>query len=189
MNSELISYLESRRSVPAKMMSEPGPEENTLRDILTIAARVPDHGKLAPWRFIVIRGEARDRLSKQFGEIALKKNPDMGDEERDQEFSRLTRAPVVVAVVSRAQQHPKIPEWEQVLSSGAVCTVLYMAANAHGYAANWLTEWMSFDSEALALIGVVEGEKLAGFVHIGSSDMIPADRPRPDIEELTTWMS
>lgn len=189
MNPALISYLQGRRSVAANLLDAPGPDDDTIRDILKIASRVPDHGKLAPWRFIVIKGQARERLSTQFAAIALRKDPEMPAERREQEHMRLTRAPVVVAVVSRAAKHPKIPEWEQVLSAGAVCTFLYMAANAYGFAANWLTEWMGFDEEALALLGVAEDEQLAGFMHIGTSDLVPADRPRPDIDAITTWLT
>ncbi len=189
MNQALISYLESRRSVAANLLAEPGPDEETIRGILKIASRVPDHGKLAPWRFIVIRGEARHRLSAQFGAIAERKDPDMPAERREQDRTRLSRAPVVIAVVSRAAQHPKIPEWEQILSAGAVCTCLYMTANAYGFAANWLTEWMSYDREALDLLNLKDGERLAGFVHIGTADFVPADRPRPDLDEITTWIS
>lgn len=185
----LISYLQGRRSVSANLLDEPGPDDDTIRDILKIASRVPDHGKLAPWRFIVIKGDARERLSAQFGAIALRKDPEMPAERREQEHTRLSRAPVVIAVVSRASKHPKIPEWEQVLSAGAVCTCLYMAANAYGFAANWLTEWIGFDEEALALLGVAKNEQLAGFVHIGTSDLVPADRPRPDIDAITTWLT
>ncbi|MCR9134697.1 MAG: nitroreductase [Alphaproteobacteria bacterium] len=188
MNPALISYLQSRRSVAANLLGEPGPDPETVRSILKVASRVPDHGKLAPWRFIVISGEARQRLSTQFGAIAVRNDPDMPRERLEQEQTRLSRAPVVIAVVSRAAQHPKIPEWEQILSAGAVCTCLYMAANAHGFAANWLTEWMAYDREALALLEIGEDERLAGFVHIGRSDLVPADRPRPDIEDITTWL-
>lgn len=189
MNPALISYLEERRSVSANLLTEPGPDENTIRAILKIASRVPDHGKLAPWRFIVIRDHARHRLSAQFGAIALRKDPEMPSERREQENTRLSRAPVVIAVVSQATRHPKIPEWEQVLSAGAACTCLYMAANAHGFGANWLTEWMAYDNEAMALLEVGEDERLAGFVHIGTSDLKPADRPRPDVDDITTWIT
>ncbi len=188
MNEALKSYLETRRSVAANLMTEPGPDEKTIRSILTVASRVPDHGKLAPWRFIVITGGARHRLSAQLGEIALRNDPDMPQERREQDHTRLSRAPVVIAVVSRAGEHPKIPEWEQILSAGAACTCLYMAANAHGFACNWLTDWISYDREALKLLDVGEDERLAGFLHIGTSDTVPADRPRPDIDAITTWI-
>jgi nitroreductase len=188
MNHALRSYLETRRSVPANTLGEPGPDKKTVRAILSIASRVPDHGKLAPWRFIVITGQARFRLSERLGEIALRNDPDLPAERLEQDQMRLSRAPVVIAVVSKASSHPKIPEWEQILSAGAVCTCLYMAANAYGFSANWLTEWMSYDREALDLLGVGEAERVAGFVHLGTSTMIPADRPRPELDEITHWV-
>jgi len=188
MNHALISYLETRRSVPANMLTEPGSDADTIRALLSIASRVPDHGKLAPWRFIVLTGEARRRLSAQLGEIAQRADPQMPSERLEQERTRLTRAPVVIIVVSCAAPHPKIPEWEQVLSAGAVCYGLYMAANAYGFGVNWLTDWMTYDARALDLLGVREGEKIAGFIHIGTPDMVPTDRPRPDLDAVTTWV-
>lgn len=188
MNHDLKTYLETRRSVPAKMLGAPGPDRDTISAMLTMASRVPDHGKLAPWRYIVISGDARDRLSDKLGAIAMAKDPDLEGERLEQEKTRLNRAPVVIAVVSCAGPHPKIPEWEQVLSAGAACTVLYMAANAFGYACNWLSEWMAYDREALDLIGVGERERVAGFLHIGTSTVVPVDRPRPDVEAITTWL-
>ena len=118
----------------------------------------------------------------------MRNDPDMLDERREQEMTRLSRAPVVVAVVSRAAPHPKMPKWEQVLSAGAACTCPYMAANAHGFACNWLTDWMRYDREAMELLGVGEDERLAGFVHRGTSDTAPSDRPRPDIDAITEWI-
>ena len=112
----------------------------------------------------------------------------MPAERREQEEARMTRAPVVIAVVSTAGDHPKIPEWEQILSAGAVCLNLFMAANAHGFAANWLTEWMSYDPEALEILGVEPAERIAGMLHIGTPDMPPSERPRPDVGSLTTWV-
>ncbi len=188
MNHALKSYLQTRRTVPAKLLIAPGPDRDTVHEILRIATRVPDHGKLAPWRFIVLSGEARDRLSAQLGEIAVARDPQLSGERLEQDQTRLNRAPVVIAVVSRAAAHPKIPEWEQVLSAGAVCTCLYMAANAFGFGCNWLTEWMAYDREAQDLLGVEETERIAGFLHIGTSTAAPADRVRPDINEITTWI-
>ena len=187
MNEALKAYLETRRIIPANLMGEPGPDKATVQQILTLATRVPDHGKLAPWRFIVVTGEARQRLSAQFAELALLKEPDMTQERRDQELTRLTRAPVAIIVVSTAAEHVKIPEWEQVLSAGAVCLNLFMAANAYGFAANWLTEWYSYDPNALDILGVIEGERVAGIVHIGTPTVPPSDRPRPDVSALTQW--
>jgi nitroreductase len=162
-------------------MSEPGPDEATLRAMLTLAARVPDHGKLVPWRFIVMGGDSRRAAGEAIARVAEETGRACDLEE---ERGRFLRAPLVVAVVSRAAPHPKIPEWEQVLSAGAVCLNLVHAAAAHGFAANWLTEWMAYDAKARAVLGLAEAERVAGFVHIGASDVKPADRDRPELDAI-----
>ncbi|QLF71404.1 nitroreductase [Peteryoungia desertarenae] len=187
-NASLLEYLSFRRSVPAFQMCEPGPSRSELEKILTLTVRVPDHGKIAPWRFIVYRGEERKTISEQLLAIALKKNPALSQEMIEVERTRFTRAPVVVAVISTAAPHAKIPEWEQVMSAGAVCLNMLMAANAHGYVANWLSEWFAFDEEAHAVLGVKAGEKVAGFIHMGSTTFPITERPRPSIADLTTWV-
>lgn len=180
---ELRDYLATRRTVPAQFLGEPGPDEAGLTDMLTLAVRTPDHGKLAPWRFIVLRGAARERAGAAIAAVAERKGLGAGEET---ERTRFTRAPVVVAVVSTAAAHPKIPEWEQVLSAGAVCMNLLHAAAAHGFRAQWITEWMSYDADARAALGLAESERLAGFIHIGSTDMPPSERARPDLAALVT---
>src|SRR5687768_2410447 len=141
-NEALIEYLKTRRSMPAFQMKEPGPSKAEIEEILTLATRVPDHGKLAPWRFIVISGDERQRISLALSKIARAEKPDLSEEMIKVEETRFTRAPVVIAVVSRAAPHVKIPEWEQLMSAGAVCLNMVIAANALGYVSNWLTEWM-----------------------------------------------
>ncbi|HEV7318905.1 MAG TPA: nitroreductase [Ensifer sp.] len=185
---KLVDYLTSRRSIPAFQMGEPGPGKAEVAEMLKLASRVPDHGKLAPWRFIVYRGEERVRISAELKAMALQVKPDLSDEMIKVEETRLSRAPVVVAVVSTAAPHFKIPEWEQVMSAGAVCLNLLMAANALGYASNWLTEWYAFDERAYPLLGVNPGEKIAGFIHIGTAMVPPTERPRPELEEIVTWV-
>ncbi|MEM0906295.1 MAG: nitroreductase [Pseudomonadota bacterium] len=179
-------YLATRRTVPVKQLGPPGPDSQTLNAVLTIAARVPDHGKLAPWRFIVIEGEARDALGQTCVALSAAKNPNASAE---MEEARFTRAPVVVAVVSTAAIHPKIPEWEQVLSAGAVCLNMLHAAAAHGYSAQWLTEWMAYDADFLAHLGLSEGEKVAGFIHIGTPTVPPTERSRPELDQIVTRYS
>lgn len=186
-NAALKSYLETRRSIPAFQMSEPGPSRDEIEEMLKLASRVPDHGKLAPWRFIVYSGEVRERMSLELADIAMARKPDMADDMIAVEKSRLTRAPVVIAVVSRAAPHVKIPEWEQVMSAGAVCLNLVMAANALGYASNWLTEWFAFDQHAYDVLGVGDGEKVAGFIHIGTPKMHPGERPRPELSDIVSF--
>lgn len=184
---KLVDYLRVRHSTPVAQITEPGPTPEELRSILTFASRVPDHGKLAPWRFVVYRGEVRRELGHSFLKIAAAASPDLSEAARDAELSRFLRAPLVVAVVSTAAPHVKIPEWEQVLSAGAVCLNLIMAANAHGYVANWRTEWIAYDPQALAALGVKANEKVAGFIHIGSSDFPVPDRPRPELSDIVTF--
>lgn len=186
-NAALKSYLESRRSTPAFQMIEPGPSRDEIMELLKIASRVPDHGKLAPWRFIVYSGAERERISLELAKVAMARNPDMAGDMVKVEKTRLTRAPVVVAVVSCAAPHVKIPEWEQVLSAGAVCLTLSMAANSLGYASNWLTEWLAFDESVQGLLGVKPEEKVAGFIHIGTQQMHPGERARPDVAALVTF--
>ena len=185
---KLIDYLSTRRSIPAFQMAEPGPDRATVEDMLKLASRVPDHGKLAPWRFIVYRGDERQRISEELAAIAIADKPELSDEMVKVENTRLMRAPVVVAVVSRAAPHFKIPEWEQVMSAGAVCLNLVMAANAHGYASNWLTEWYAFDERAYPILGLEPGEKVAGFIPIGTATVPPTERPRPELSEIVTWV-
>ncbi|WP_349434045.1 nitroreductase [Pararhizobium sp. A13] len=184
----LREYLATRRSIPAFQMGGPGPGTAEIEEMLKLASRVPDHGKLAPWRFIVYRGEERVRISAELAKMALAAKPDLSEEMIKVENTRLTRAPVVVAVVSKAAPHFKVPEWEQLMSAGAVCLNLLMAANAHGYASNWLTEWYAFDEKAYALLGVQPGEKIAGFIHVGTPQVPPTERPRPELADIVTWV-
>jgi nitroreductase len=186
-NESLIDYLRTRRSMPAFQMKEPGPSKAEIEEILTLATRVPDHGKLAPWRFIVMTGDERQRISLALSRIARAEKPDLSEEMIKVEETRFTRAPVVIAVVSTAAPHMKIPEWEQLMSAGAVCLNMVIAANALGYVSNWLTEWMAYSEKAYEIIGVRPGEKIAGFVHIGSTDFPVTERPRPELSQIVTW--
>ncbi len=185
---KLLDYLKVRRSTPALQLTEPGPSKAEIEEILRLAVRVPDHGKLAPWRFVVYRGEERVRLGETALRIALEKNPELDLQQQDAERMRFTRAPVVIAVISTAKPHFKIPEWEQVMSAGAVCLNVIFAANANGFAANWLTEWLAFDPSFLAEIGVSAEEKVAGYIHIGSTTFPPVERPRPELADVVTWV-
>jgi nitroreductase len=181
-----LDLLRTRRSVPPLRLDGPGPTPAELDTLLTLAARVPDHGKLAPWRFLVIADEARARVGALIADAYAADHPEADSARLDLERSRLAHAPVVVAVVSRAGPHTKIPEWEQVLSAGAVCMNLVVAANAAGYATSWLTEWFAYDRRVLDALGLTPGEKLAGFIHIGRPQEVPGDRPRPDLSDIVT---
>ncbi|KQT08643.1 NAD(P)H nitroreductase [Methylobacterium sp. Leaf399] len=181
-----LDLLRTRRSVPPVNLAEPGPSEETLDAILAIAARVPDHGKLAPWRFIVIEREARARIGEVIAEAYGADHPQADAGRLELERRRLSHAPCVVAVVSRAGPHIKIPEWEQVLSAGAATMNLVVAANAAGFATAWLTEWFAYDRRVLDALGLAPQERMAGFVHIGHPTDIPSDRPRPDPASIVT---
>lgn len=185
---KLIDYLAVRRSIPAFQMCEPGPEKAEIEEILRLASRVPDHGKIAPWRFIVYRGQERVRLGEALLKLALETKPDLSEEMIQVERTRFIRAPVVVAVVSKAGPHIKIPEWEQLMSAGALCLNVLLSANAHGYVANWLTEWFAYDERAYPLLGVGADEKVAGFIHIGSTTFPAIERPRPELADTVTWV-
>ena len=186
-NEALIEYLKARRSIPIPQLAEPGPEPETLAAMLTIAARVPDHGKLAPWRFILYDRTSRDALIRGLTRIAERTGDEKEGRTRAEKARALKDAPIIVGVVSAPiLNHPKIPLWEQQLSAGAVCLNLIHAAQAHGFAAQWLTGWFAYDAEAKRWLGLKEGEQFAGLVHLGTTTMPPTERERPDIERITT---
>lgn len=184
--NETLAQLQTRRSVPPRWLGAPGPGPGEIETLLTIAARVPDHGKLVPWRFVLIEGEARHRLGEVLVKAYQADHPEAGEEAIATERNRFAQAPLVVAVVSRASPHPKIPEWEQVLSAGAVCLNLLHAAHALGYGASWLSGWAAFDRRVLDALGLEPHERIAGFVHIGTVKEKPTDRDRPDLSSLVT---
>jgi nitroreductase len=185
-SQETIDLLLTRRSVKALTMSEPGPDEAELQTILRIGARVPDHGKLAPWRFIVFRGDAREAFGAILSSTYAKLQPNAGDDQLEFEANRFLRAPLVVAVISRVTPDIKIPEWEQLLSAGAVCQNMLVAATALGYGAQWLTEWYAFDAEIARHLGLGKNERVAGYIYFGSQTLPNDERPRPDLSEITS---
>jgi nitroreductase len=157
-----------------------------LETILTLGARVPDHGKLVPWRFIVFEGDARTKAGDIFAAIFKEKNLAATDDQVEAERRKFTHAPLVIGVVSRARPHVKIPLWEQELSAGASVMNIVTAANALGYVANWLTGWVAFDRDALDALGLAADEKMAGFVNIGHAKRPPDERDRPQLSSIVT---
>src|SRR5437588_1445719 len=182
--TEAIELLRTRRSLKPGELTGPGPSAPEIDTLITVASRVPDHGKLRPWRFIVFEGDARLKAGAAIEAAFRTRYADVKPEQIEYERRRLARAPLVIAVVSRAAPHFKIPEWEQVLSAGAAAMSLVLAAHALGYAANWITEWYAYDRGVLAAFGLEANERIAGFVHIGKPAHAPADRPRPPISEI-----
>ena len=184
-NGDLIDFLLSRRSVLADTMDGPGPTDEELRRIIGAGIRVPDHGRLMPWRFIVIRGEAREKLGAVIGQSFRRDNPDAHEKRVLRERQRFVRAPVVVAVISSVHKGHKIPEWEQILSSGAACQTMLIAALSMGYAAQWLTEWYAYDPQVRDALGLRDGDRVAGFLYIGNADS-PNERVRPCYRDVVS---
>lgn len=184
--SPTITLLRTRRSLKPNELTGPVPSPTDLDTLLAVASRVPDHGKLAPWRFIVFEGDARLKAGEAIATAFVAKYPQSKPDQIEYERQRLTRAPLVIAVVSRAAPHVKIPEWEQVLSSGAAAMNLVIAANALGFGAAWVTEWYAYDRSVLDAFGLAPHERIAGFVHIGRPTHAPEDRPRPALADIVT---
>mgnify|MGYP006271266343 CR=1 FL=1 len=178
-----LKSLKTRRSVSARFLEGEGPSPTQIEEILTIASRVPDHGKLAPWRFILVQGESRSALGSALAGL-LQSRGETSQEKLDLERARFNRAPLVFIVVSRAQHHAKIPLWEQYLSAGAVCMNLIWAATSLGFVCNWLTEWIAYDADARRLCGLEPHEQVAGFIYVGHSNEVPADRDRPKLHDI-----
>jgi nitroreductase len=183
---DALSLLRTRRSVKPIELGDPGPAAAEIDTLLTIASRVPDHGKLTPWRFIVFEGDARNAIGDRIADAFKSDRPDATADQIEFERKRLARAPLVIAVVSRAGPHVKIPEWEQVMSAGAATMNLVTAAYALGYSANWITEWYAYDPRILKAMGLADNERIAGFVHIGTAVKPPEDRPRPPLSAIVT---
>jgi nitroreductase len=186
---DALALLKTRRSVKPMELGGPGPSAGEIETLLTIAARVPDHGKLAPWRFILFEGKAREQAGETIAAIFRADHPEATPDQIAFERQRLARAPLVIAVVSRAGPHVKIPEWEQQLSAGAAAMNLVHAAYALGYAASWITEWYAYDRRVLDALGLQPNERMAGFVHIGHAAKPPEDRARPNLSDIVSRYS
>jgi nitroreductase len=180
-----IDLLLSRRSGSAKTMGDPGPSDEQLQKILQAGVRVPDHGKLFPWRFLVLKGDGRGRA----GEILAEVRQAQGERDRqiEEERARFLRAPVVIGVISAAREQNKIPVWEQELSAGAVCQTILIAAHALGFVGNWVTEWYAYDPLVKERLGLKPGERIAGFIYIGTSQEALEERARPDLDKIVSY--
>lgn len=185
---EVLDFLASRRSRPAKTLTTPVPDRMMVETLLTIAARTPDHGKLEPWRFVVLERDACLRLADLAAQRGAEKG--LAPEQIEKARNQFASAHLVVTVVAAPMDSPKIPEIEQTLSTGAVCQQLLTAALASGWGANWLTAWMAFDRAFLDKgLGLGDHEWVAGFIHLGRETATPPERPRPDTAALTTWIA
>ena len=181
---EARDRLRRRRSASAQLLTAPGPSRSELEDILTLGARTPDHGKLFPWRFVVLGPRTRAEIAERLAVMAEQNNLPA---KSIAVLAKLANPPVTVLVVSTPIKEHSVPVWEQELSAGAVCMNLEHAADSYGYAASWITDWYAYEPAALALFGVGPGEKIAGFIHLGSAAEPPLERPRPDLTKHAEW--
>lgn len=187
-NQAALDFLLSRRSRPAKTLVGPAPDRAALMPLLTAAARTPDHGKLEPWRFIVLEKTALTRLSVLVAELA--EGRDLDEMQTLKSVNQYANADLAVAVITSPKASAKVPEIEQVYSAGAACLALLNAALAAGWGANWLSGWASHDPEfRIRGLGLESHEAIAGFIHIGTEKMAPPERPRPDLDAITTWIT
>ena len=186
-NPDVVTFLANRRSRPAKTLTGPGPDRDVLADLLIMAARTPDHGKLEPWRFVVLERGVLGRLAdlvKVRGAV-LGIDPDKITKAVDE----YARSPGAVVVIESPKDSAKVPVIEQTYSAGAVCLALLNAALASGWGANWLSGWPSHDPDFCAEgFGLEPHERVAGIIHIGTETAAPPERPRPDVAALTTWL-
>jgi nitroreductase len=175
-----LQALDARRSVPSKQLGAPGPDQATLLRMLQSAVRVPDHGKLVPFRFLTIQGDARHALGEILARRSLARDPQAPPAVVDKDRERFSHAPLVVTVIARLQQDHKVPEQEQLLTAGCVCFALLQAAQACGFGAQWLTAWMAYDADVAATLGLAGDERIVGFIHIGTPRQEAPERDRPD---------
>lgn len=179
-----LSALDARHSVPAKQLTAPGPDRDTLLRMLQSAVRVPDHGKRVPFRFITISGDARHALGERLAAHASQREPNASDAVLEKDRTRFSHAPLVITVVARLGPDAKIPEQERLLSAGCVCFALLQAAQASGFGATWLTGWPAYDPDVARWFGLHTDERIIGFVHIGTAKLDPPERERPDPHDL-----
>ncbi len=180
MTNPIIEFLLQRKSPPISQIQEPGPSDGQIDQMIRVATRVPDHGLLEPWRFILYRGEARTTVGEFFARRAGEREGPLNEQRIQQEKTRFTRAPLVIGVISSPKPHERIPEWEQFLSGGNAAFSLVLAAHALGFGANWVSNWYSDDAESRTFLGLSPNERVIGFVHIGTVNAKIPDRPRPE---------
>jgi nitroreductase len=186
--SDPLLLLLQRHSAPSRQLGEPAPDAATLRRLLEAAIRVPDHGKLVPFRLVELRGEAKLRFGERLAEVAIRNHPELSEAKRDKERARYTFAPLVLVVVARIDPDSSVPAIEQKLAAGCVAYNLLLGAYALGFGAQWLTGWAAYDSEAATILGLTTHEQVIGFVHIGTPQIEIPDRERPALTNLlSTW--
>jgi nitroreductase len=184
MTNPTIDLLLTRRSISANSLGEPGPSDSEITQILTAAARVPDHKKLVPWRFLLFQGDARKAFGEVLAAACRAEENDPGQFRLEIEANRFLRAPLVIAVISRVVKNSAAPEWEQILSAGAACQNLIVAATALGFGAQWITEWCAYSQGVRSALKLADNERVAGFVYIGTAKETPEERERPALADI-----
>lgn len=184
-----LSFLNARLSVPSRQLGPPGPDDAQLRALLEAAIRVPDHGRLVPYRLLLIRGDARRRLGEALAQVHARKDPEAKQAVLTKDRERFDAAPVVVAVIARVLANHKIPEIEQRFCAGCVAGNLLLGAQALGFGAQWLTGWAAYDADIARLLGLTDNESIVGFVHVGTIVLAASDRPRARLDDvLGEWI-
>ena len=182
-----LDFLNARRSTPSRALGEPGPAPQQLDALIAAAIRVPDHGKLTPWRLLLIQGDARRKLGEALAQIHQRKEPGVAEAQLLKDRERYTFAPLIIAVIARIDDaHAKIPAQEQLLSAGCVAYNLLLGAQALGFGAQWLTGWAAYDRDAATLFGLADNERIVSFVHIGTARESVPERLRPDVSTLVS---
>lgn len=186
-NQPVLDFLSNRRSLPAAQLQAPGPTPEQLREIIATAIRVPDHGKLTPWRVIVFSGDAGTRFGAALADLHQRVDPGVPEHKLAKDRDRFAHSPVVLAVVARIDaEHPKVPAQEQLLSAGCVAFNLLLAAQAAGFGAQWLTGWSCYDRDAAKLLDLADNESVIAYIHVGARAAEPPERKRPAAEDVTS---
>lgn len=188
MNQPNLDILNARRSVPSRQLGEPAPDDSALRSLIEAAIRVPDHGKLEPFRIRILRGDAKHEFGRKLAKMAVDANPDLSEAKREKEQRRYEHAPLVLVVSAKVDADSKVPELEQQLTAGCVAYNLLLGAQALGYGAQWLTGWAAYDRDVAKLLGMKKQEHVVGFIHIGTPSMEAPERDRPSYGDIVeTW--
>lgn len=187
MPNPALDFLRARHSTPARQLGEPGPDAAQLRDLLEAAIRVPDHGKLVPWRLIMLQGDDRVRYGERLSELHARIDPQVPESKLTKDRERFDGAPLVVAVIAHIEDdHPKIPAQEQLLAAGCVAYNLLLGAQALGFGAQWLTGWSCYDRDAAGLLGLADNERTIAYIHIGTPREVAPERVRPTLDEVVS---
>ena len=186
MTQTTLDLLDRRRSVPSRQLGEPAPDDTTLKRLLEAAIRVPDHGKLEPFRIRVLRGDAKRQFGARLAKLAVEANPDLSDAKREKELRRYDYAPLVLVVSAKIDEESKVPVLEQDLTAGCVAYNVLLGAQALGYGAQWLTGWAAYDRNVAKLLGMKKNEHVTGFLHIGTPSMDAPERERPAYDEIVS---